>query len=122
MQISDIQVQAEVEFLPRFSDAIKQVFAYHMTITNNSDEDIKILSRFWEVTDGNEKIQHVKGEGVVGKKPTIAPGDSFEYTSSVAIDTDVGFMSGVFYAMANAGELISIPIDLFTLKVPNKLN
>ena len=49
MQISDIQVQAEVEFLPRFSDAIKQVFAYHMTITNNSDEDIKILSRFWEV-------------------------------------------------------------------------
>ena len=122
MQASDIKIEAEAEHLLRFSDSIKQVFAYHMTITNNGDESIKILSRFWEVTDGNEKIQHVKGEGLVGKKPTIAPGDSFEYTSSVAIDTDVGFMSGAYHGMTNDGELISIPIDIFTLKVPNKLN
>ncbi|MCJ8313954.1 MAG: Co2+/Mg2+ efflux protein ApaG [Saccharospirillaceae bacterium] len=119
---SDIKVEAQVEYLPRFSDAIKQVFAYHMTITNNGEESVKILSRFWEITDGNEKTQHVKGEGVVGKKPTIAPGDSFEYSSSVAIDTDVGCMSGSYYGMTDAGVLISIPIELFTLQVPNKLN
>ena len=122
MQASDIKIEAEVDHIPRFSDAIKQVFAYHMTITNNGEENIKIISRFWEVTDGNEKIQHVKGEGVIGKKPIIAPGDSFEYTSSVAIDTEVGFMSGAYHGLTDDGELLSIPIDVFTLKVANRLN
>jgi len=122
MQSNDVQVQAESEHIPRFSDGTKQVFAYHITIINNGEEPIQILSRFWEITDGNDKVQHAKGEGVIGKKPTIAPGDSFEYTSSVAIETDVGFMSGSYHGMTKSGNLIDIPIEVFTLQVPNRVN
>ncbi|WP_422380052.1 Co2+/Mg2+ efflux protein ApaG [Marinicellulosiphila megalodicopiae] len=122
MQISDVLIETEGEFIPRFSDSEKYVFAYHVNITNNGDQNIQILSRFWEITDANEKVIHVKGEGLVGKKPTIIPGESFEYTSSVAIATEIGFMSGSYHGITQDGELLSFPIDLFTLQIPNKVN
>src|SRR5687767_9701099 len=94
-----ISVTARVQFIPGESDAAKRryVFAYTMTITNTGTVAARLVSRHWIITDADDDVQEVKGEGVVGEQPMLAPGQAFEYTSAAAIETPVGTMRGSYH-------------------------
>lgn len=100
----------------------KYAFAYQITIENGSDVPVQLISRYWLITDGSGKKSEVQGEGVVGKQPTIAPGEHFEYTSGAVIDTPVGTMEGYYQMQAETGDMFRVPIEVFRLAVPNVIN
>ena len=70
------------------------VWAYHVRIENGGDETVQLRRRHWEITDSFGRQQEVRGPGVVGEEPVLAPGESFEYTSSCPLPTPSGFMVG----------------------------
>lgn len=100
----------------------KYAFAYQIIITNESDLPVQLISRYWLITDGSGKKSEVQGEGVIGKQPNIAPGENFEYTSGAVIDTPVGTMEGYYQMQTEDGDMFKVPIDVFTLAVPNIIN
>src|SRR5687768_18528380 len=93
-----ITISARVQFIPEQSDAAngRYVFAYTMTIRNTGTVAAQLVSRHWIITDSNNQVQEVKGEGVVGEQPKLRPNESFEYTSGTAIATPVGTMRGSY--------------------------
>ncbi|HLG96007.1 MAG TPA: Co2+/Mg2+ efflux protein ApaG [Bryobacteraceae bacterium] len=98
------------------------VFQYTVRITNQSTETVQLISRHWIITDATERIQEVKGPGVVGNQPVLGPGQSFKYSSWCPLETPMGTMHGT-YQMANAaGEHFDIEIAPFALKAPYSVN
>ena len=100
----------------------RYVFAYTVTITNSGTVPAKLLTRHWIITDSNEKTQEVRGEGVVGEQPYLAPGMSFEYTSGTILETPVGVMRGSYQMVADDGTRFDAEIPAFTLSVPRTLH
>lgn len=97
-------------------------FAYQVTISNQSQQAVQLLSRYWLITDANGKTTEVSGDGVVGKQPVIQAGDDYQYTSGAILETPVGSMQG-YYEMERAdGTLFRANIDVFRLAVPNLIN
>jgi ApaG protein len=82
----------------------------------------QLISRHWIITDSNGKVQEVKGLGVVGEQPKLAPGESYEYTSGAAIATPVGTMRGSYQMVAEDGTKFDAPIPEFTLSIPRVLH
>jgi ApaG protein len=80
------------------------------------------LSRHWIITDANEKVQQVRGDGVVGEQPYLVPGTSFQYTSGTAIETPVGSMRGSYQMVAEDGTLFDAEIPSFVLSMPRTLH
>ena len=103
-------------------DKDKYVFSYTITITNTGDVAAQLVSRHWIITDGEHRIQEVKGLGVVGQQPLLKPGESFEYTSGASIPTAVGTMRGTYQMRAEDGQTFDAPIPPFTLSVPRTLH
>ena len=104
------------------SDENKYAFAYQITITNHSDTQVQLMSRYWLITDGTGKKSEVQGEGVVGKQPHLAPGEEFQYTSGAILDTPVGTMEGYYDMQLQGGETLRVPIEVFRLAVPNTIH
>lgn len=104
------------------ADSKQFAFAYHISITNLSDQTVQLINRYWLITDANGKSSEVKGAGVVGKQPHIAPGETFQYTSGAVIDTPVGNMQGYYEMEAADGTTFRAPIDIFRLALPNVIN
>ena len=100
----------------------KFVYAYTITIHNTGIENVKLLSRHWVITDNEEEIREVKGEGVVGQQPVIAAGDHFTYTSGVFVNGDEGSMTGSYRFCTDDGELFDADIPTFYLIPPSKLH
>ena len=98
------------------------MFAYHITITNRSEQTVKLLTRHWIITDAEDKEQEVRGEGVIGQQPELRPGESFEYTSGCSIATPVGTMKGSYFMEAADGRQFDAPIAEFTLAMPRTLH
>ena len=98
------------------------VFAYTITITNTGTVAARLVSRHWFITDAEHRVQEVRGEGVIGQQPVLAPGESFEYTSGATIPTAVGTMHGSYRMAAADGEAFDAPIPSFTLSVPRILH
>ncbi|MBU3020975.1 Co2+/Mg2+ efflux protein ApaG [Aestuariibacter sp. A3R04] len=122
--VSDILVAVSTRHLPDHpaSGKDKYAFAYRVTIRNHSQQPVQLLHRYWLITDGNGKNTEVKGEGVLGKQPVIAPHDEYQYTSGALLDTPVGSMQG-YYEMENEdGDRFRVPIEIFSLRVPNAIN
>ncbi|MCK5873262.1 MAG: Co2+/Mg2+ efflux protein ApaG [Alcanivoracaceae bacterium] len=119
-----IRVAVETEFLPEQSDPESQrwVFAYHVTIRNEGEQSAKLLTRHWIITDGEERIQEVHGEGVIGEQPNLAPGQAFEYTSGCVLETRVGSMYGSYQMLAEDGTCFDADIPAFTLAPPHTLH
>lgn len=103
-------------------DEDRYVFAYTITIENNGTMAARLVSRHWIITDGAGHVQEVRGEGVVGEHPKIAPGESFRYTSAAMIETPVGTMHGSYQMVADDGTKFDAPIAAFRLSVPNILH
>ncbi len=93
-----IRVHAVARFLPDESDphSNRYLFAYRIRITNEGTVPARLLDRHWIILDADNRREEVKGEGVVGKKPRIAPGETNEYTSSCSLKTRWGTMEGSY--------------------------
>lgn len=100
----------------------KYAFSYTIKITNIGKTAAKLLSRHWLITDANGKVEEVRGEGVIGKKPYLKPGEAFTYTSGALIATSVGVMEGKYTMLSESGENFDTPIPKFTLSIPRTLH
>jgi ApaG protein len=119
-----IQVAVQVRYLADQSDDSdnRHVFAYTITLSNEGEHAVQLLSRHWVITDSNNHVQEVKGKGVVGEQPVIRPGQSFEYTSGTVLATQVGTMTGSYQMQVVDGGEFSVPIPQFVLSVPRVLH
>ena len=83
---------------------------------------MRLLSRYWLITDGNNEQKEVHGEGVVGRQPYIGSGESFEYTSGAMLNTEVGTMEGAYQMVSDSGECFDAFIPRFSLNNPRALH
>jgi ApaG protein len=120
----EITVEPAVRYLEDQSDeaAHRYVFAYTITIRNTGTEPAQLISRHWIITDSNGKVEEVRGLGVIGEQPRLAPGERYEYTSGTAIATPVGTMHGSYQMVAEDGTRFDAAIPEFTLSVPRVLH
>jgi len=120
----DISVSVKTEYIAsQFIEHEKHyVFSYSISITNNGSKAVKLLSRYWLITDGDNKTSTVAGEGVIGKQPTIEPAKTFTYTSGCILKTPVGTMEGHYQVVDNDNKLQQVEIPVFGLAQPNILN
>jgi len=120
----DVRIRVHARYLPERSapDRRRFFFAYHVEITNEGVEPVRLLSRHWVITDGAGRVQDVKGPGVVGEQPHLLPGQSFEYTSACPLATEVGTMRGTYQMVTDGGDRFEAVIQAFTLACPNLLN
>jgi ApaG protein len=118
----------EIRIATRFLDEESEpeddryVFAYTIRILNLGKRPAQLLARHWLITDGNGKVEEVRGEGVVGEQPLIEPGEQFEYTSGAVLETAVGTMQGSYDMLGDDGTRFDAPIPPFTLAVPRTLH
>lgn len=112
-----ITVSVETQFMAEHSapDDGRYVFAYTITLRNTGQVRARLLTRHWIITDANGKVEEVRGPGVVGEHPHLAPGESFRYTSAAAIETPVGTMHGSYQMMGDDGAAFDAPISPFRL-------
>jgi ApaG protein len=94
------------------------VWAYHVRIENCGAETVQLRNRHWRITDSFGRLQEVRGPGVVGEEPVLAPGGSFEYTSSCPLQSSSGFMVGDYEMETTAGERFLARIPAFSLDLP----
>lgn len=119
-----IKVDVQTQYIEDQSnpDQDYYVFAYTITIMNKGDQAAKLLNRHWVITDSNQKIQEVRGEGVVGEQPHLKPGEQFVYTSGTMLETSVGTMRGSYEMRADDGSTFDATIDEFVLSTPRVLH
>lgn len=98
------------------------VFAYTVTIRNTGEHTAQLVSRHWIITDANNSVEEVRGEGVVGEQPVLQPGQSFEYTSGCPLPTPVGSMRGSYQCIADDGTAFEAAIPEFVLSMPRTLH
>ena len=116
----DIKVSVETQYLEEQSDSMedRHVFVYTVTIENIGDISAQLISRHWIITDSNQKVQEVKGEGVVGEQPYLHPGTRFSYTSGTVLETPLGTMRGSYQMLAEDGSEFEAEIKEFLLSAP----
>jgi ApaG protein len=98
------------------------VFQYTVRITNESLESVQLVSRRWLITDALEHTEEVKGPGVVGEQPVIAPGQSFKYSSWCRLKTPTGMMSGTYQMVGDSGSRFEVDIAPFALRARHSIH
>ena len=93
-------------------------FLYTIEISNEGPEAVQLMSRHWIITDAEEKVEEVRGLGVVGQQPTLDSGESFKYTSGCPLATPFGFMKGTYQMVTVRGDQFSVEVAPFTLSEP----
>jgi len=116
-----IEVTVEPNFQPGYPavDKGQYFWSYTIVITNRGHETVQLRTRHWIITDANGRKQVVRGEGVIGKQPVLAPGERFEYTSGVPLPTASGFMTGRYQMVSESGEHFEIDVPTFSLDSPD---
>ncbi|WP_425963245.1 Co2+/Mg2+ efflux protein ApaG [Rhizobium nepotum] len=119
----DIEVTVDPYYLEEQSDPDddRYVWGYKVVISNNSDVPITLVNRYWHITDQNGQVDEVYGPGVVGEKPHLNPGDSYEYSSGCPLDTPSGLMFGHYEMETDKGEVFNVTIPAFSLDLPGLL-
>jgi ApaG protein len=119
-----IEVAVESNYIQEQSipEQNRYVFAYTVTITNTGLIPAKLLRRHWIITDANNKIQEVHGDGVIGEQPHLQPGQSFRYTSGTMLETPVGCMEGTYDMLADDEIEFDAHIPVFSLVTPHTLH
>ena len=120
----EFTVTVSPRFLPEQSDPDndKYLFAYTIRIVNSGQAAAQLMSRHWIITDANQHVEEVRGPGVVGEQPRLAPGEAFEYTSGCPLPTPFGSMRGSYQCVAEDGTPFEVPIPEFLLSVPRTLH
>ena len=116
-----IEVTVEPNFLPDRSspERSRYFWSYTIVITNSSEETVQLRERYWIITDASGNQRHIRGEGVVGEQPVLAPGERYEYTSGVPLSTASGFMAGRYQMVSESGERFEIEVPTFSLDSPD---
>ena len=116
-----IEVTVEPNFLPERSSVEKrEVFlVLHHRHHQYRRETVQLRTRHWIITDASGRKQEVRGEGVVGEQPVLAPGERFEYTTGVPLPTASGFMTGRYQMVSESGERFEIDVPTFSLDSPD---
>ncbi len=127
-----VGINVVTTYLPSHSQPENEqfTFAYTITISNAADVPVQLLSRHWIITDADDNVQEVKGDGVIGEQPIIYPDDAFQYTSGATINTPVGYMEGSYFMVVREPMDIEpqelptfeVPIPAFSLHTPTALN
>lgn len=127
-----IGINVVTTYLPSHSspESDQYTFAYTVTISNESDLPVQLLSRHWIITDAYNEVQEVRGDGVIGEQPLIEPQSTFRYTSGATLATPLGYMEGSYYMVVrepmniNPRDLptFEVPIPAFSLHTPTALN
>jgi len=97
-------------------------FAYTIRIANEGRETVQLVSRAWLITDAEGRTEEVRGPGVVGEQPVLAPGEAFEYTSACPLTTPFGFMRGTYQMVTEGGERFDAEIARFQLAEPYSIH
>ena len=120
----NFQVTAISRFIPERSNQEIPIFffAYWITINNQGAAPAQLLNRYWHITDADGRINEVRGEGVVGEKPLINPGQSFEYNSFCPLPTNFGFMKGYYEMQGGDKNTFQVEIPQFHLATPKSAN
>ena len=115
-----ITVQAKPSFVPDQSSPAegRWFFASRIRISNGGGEVVQLLSRHWIITDATGRVEEVRGPGVVGEKPVLKPGESFEYTSFCPLQTPFGMMEGSYQMVTRGGAAFDVRIARFELAPP----
>jgi ApaG protein len=119
-----VRVQVAPCFHPERSDPrhSRWFFSYTVTVSNVGAEPVRLKSRHWVITDATGHEEHVRGPGVVGEQPRLAPGASFEYTSFCPLPTPFGAMRGSYRMELDHGESFDAVISPFALEDPSQVN
>jgi ApaG protein len=119
-----IRITVESQYMEERSSpgSSQYAFAYHVRIANEGDVTAQLRSRHWIITDGDGKVQEVRGEGVVGAQPMLKPGQAFEYTSWCVLATPHGAMRGTYQMVCEDGDQFEAQIASFPLALPFSLN
>ncbi|HWY72954.1 MAG TPA: Co2+/Mg2+ efflux protein ApaG [Burkholderiaceae bacterium] len=120
----EFTISVSPRFLSEQSDPDKgqYLFAYTIRIVNSGQTVAQLISRHWIITDANQHVEEVRGPGVVGEQPRLAPGEAFEYTSGCPLPTPFGSMRGTYQCVAEDGTEFEVPIPEFLLSVPRTLH
>jgi ApaG protein len=112
-----IRVGATAFYLPDESmpDENRFVFGYRIVIMNEGKMTATLRSRHWVIIDGNGHVEEVKGEGVVGQQPRLAPTEGFKYTSYCPLNTTWGTMEGTYLFEGEDGKMFEVKIGRFFL-------
>lgn len=113
-----MNVQVEPRFLPDQSSPEDRIytFAYTVTVTNTGKVAAQLIARHWIINDASGHAQEVKGLGVIGQQPLLAPGESFRYTSGCRLQAASGTMHGSYFFVDERGERFDVPVPLFVLE------
>ncbi|MDX0658180.1 Co2+/Mg2+ efflux protein ApaG [Sinorhizobium medicae] len=116
----DIEVTVEPYYLEEQSDPddSRYVWGYRIIIANHSDVAVRLMTRYWHITDENGQVDEVSGPGVIGEQPLLNPGDTYEYSSGCPLDTPSGVMFGNYSMEAEGGETFNVAIPAFSLDSP----
>lgn len=119
----DIEVSVEPYYLEEQSDPDdgRYVWGYRVAITNHSDRSVRLVNRYWHITDQNGQVDEVTGPGVVGEQPQLRPGDTYEYSSGCPLDTPSGVMFGHYQMETEEGDVFEVAIPAFSLDAPGML-
>lgn len=119
----NIEVEVEPFYLEERSDPAQNryVWGYRVTIDNQSDDLVQLLSRYWQITDALGRVEEVRGAGVIGEQPQLNPGDSYQYTSGCPLSTPSGIMVGAYTMRSRSGELFDVAIPAFSLDLPGTM-
>jgi ApaG protein len=117
---NNIRVEVLSRYSPENSRTLQNawVFEYTVRITNQGTETVQLLSRHWIITDALDHIEEVRGPGVVGQQPVLAPGEAFKYSSWCPLKTPTGTMRGTYQMTRSGGSQFDIEIAPFALRAP----
>ena len=119
-----VRVRVESTYDAKRSSPTSQqwFFPYTITITNEGEQTVQLMSRHWIITDGNNEVHEVKGPGVVGEQPILRPGQSFTYTSGCPLGTPFGMMEGTYQMVTGDGETFDARVAPFELGQPYSIH
>ncbi len=103
-------------------EASRFAFTYVVQISNGGEQAAQLRRRHWVITDANGRVEEIRGEGVVGKQPTIGPGKQFEYESWVMLRTPFGAMRGTYLMARPDGSTFEAKVAEFALTQPHALH
>jgi len=115
----DLQVEVDPAYIEsRSQPKLGFFYAYTVKITNLGNEAYQLIGRHWIIRDGTGKEEQVRGDGVVGEKPFINPGETYQYTSACPLKTPTGNMRGAYIMQREDSSMFEVTIPLFFLRPP----
>ncbi len=122
--VNKVSVNIKTKYLTSrsYPEKFYFLFSYKVSITNEGLDPVRLISRYWNIVDGDGNTEDIHGPGVIGEQPWIKAGDKYEYTSYCPLKTPIGKMGGAFQMINKAGDVFDVNIEHFELAANKMLN